>query len=66
MNQAIAELDKTKAYDLINQADALIWDNVHSLTLYQRPQIWGIKQGLANIGSYGFKTPVYQDIGFVK
>ena len=51
---------------LINQADKLIWDEVHSLTLYQRPQITGVNKTLANVGSFGFEQPDYKDIGFVK
>jgi peptide/nickel transport system substrate-binding protein len=66
MTQAEGELDIAKARDLANQADAKIWEIVHSLTLYQRPQNWAVKKGLANVGAYGFKTPVYADIGYVK
>jgi peptide/nickel transport system substrate-binding protein len=66
MTQAEEELDVAKARDLANQADVKIWDIVHSLTLYQRPQNWGVTNGLANVGAYGFKTPVYADIGYKK
>lgn len=66
MSSAEQELDPAKAIDLTNQADRLVWDEVHSITLYQRPQITAVKATLANVGSYGFQTPIYQDIGFVK
>lgn len=66
MTRAAATLDPAKARDLINQADALIWQEGHSLTLYQRPQITAVKASLANLGSFGFKTIAYEDIGFAK
>ena len=45
----------------------MIWDEVHSLTLYQRPEIIAAKSNLANFGAFGFATPPrYEDIGFTK
>jgi peptide/nickel transport system substrate-binding protein len=64
--EATHELDPDKAIDDANKIDALIWDEVHSLTLYQRPDIVGAKKTLANYGALGFATPRYQDIGFTK
>ena len=66
MSAAEQELDPAKARTLANQADRAVWAEVHSLTMFQRPQITAVKASLANVGSYGFKTPLYQDIGFVK
>jgi peptide/nickel transport system substrate-binding protein len=60
------ELDRTKAIELANQTDALIWQEVHSLTLYQRPEIVATRSRLANFGAFGFATWVYQDIGWAK
>jgi peptide/nickel transport system substrate-binding protein len=66
-DQAIQELDPKKAIDLANQIDALIWQEVHSLTLYQRPELFATKKTLANFGAFGFVAPwVYQDIGWAK
>ncbi len=45
--------------------DALIWQEVHSLTLYQRPEIFAVKKGLANFGAFGFADRGYPDIGWV-
>ena len=64
--QATQELDRTKAIELANRSDALIWQEVHSLTLYQRPEMWVVKKGLANMGAYGFAEIVFQDIGWAK
>ena len=65
-DQATHELDPKKARDLANQADKLIWEEVHSITLYQRPDIVAAKKTLANYGALGFATAKYQDIGFTK
>ena len=65
-DQATHELDPAKARDLANQADKLIWQEVHSITLYQRPDIVAAKKTLANYGALGFATAKYQDIGFTK
>jgi len=63
---ANTELDRAKAIDIANRVDTLIWQEVHSLTLYQRPELWPVKKGLANVGAFGFAQPVYEDIGWTK
>ena len=66
MAKAAASLNQKQAFEYLNQADALIWQEGHSLTLYQRPQITAVKATLANVGSYGFQSIPYTDIGFQK
>jgi peptide/nickel transport system substrate-binding protein len=63
---ALKELDPTKYRADLNDADVHIWNEVHSLMLYQRPQMNGVKNGLANIGSFGFATVDYTKIGYLK
>jgi len=65
-DDATHELDPKKAQEIANKVDGLIWDEVHSLTLYQRPDIYACKKELANYGALGFATARYQDIGFTK
>ena len=66
-DKATAEFDEQKAFDLANQIDPMIWNEVHSLTLYQRPEIVAAKAKLANYGAFGIaKPPRYEDIGFTK
>jgi peptide/nickel transport system substrate-binding protein len=65
-DDVVQELDPQKAIVLANQADTLIWQEVHSVTTYQRPEIWAAKKGLANMGAYGFAYIVYEDIGWVE
>ena len=65
MTRAGAEFDRAKAIELANQIDAQIWQEVHSLTLYQRPEIFAVKKGLANFGAFGLQQPwPYTDIGW--
>ncbi|HVW33003.1 MAG TPA: ABC transporter family substrate-binding protein [Acidimicrobiia bacterium] len=65
-DRATSEFDEQKALDLANQIDAALWDEVHSLPLYQRPQMIATSSKLANFGAFGFASPVYEDIGFTK
>jgi peptide/nickel transport system substrate-binding protein len=64
--EATQELDRKRAIELANRIDALIWQEVHSLTLYQRPEMWVTKTGLANHGAFGFAELVYEDMGWLK
>jgi peptide/nickel transport system substrate-binding protein len=65
-DQVTQELDPEAARETANEIDALIWEEVHSLTLYQRPDIKGAKETLANYGALGFATERWQDIGFTE
>ena len=65
MNKAAESLDQNQAITLINQADAKVWQLVHSIVMYQRPQMTGVNKNLANVGSFGFAQPDYTKIGFV-
>jgi peptide/nickel transport system substrate-binding protein len=63
-DQAVSELDRDAARELLSRADARIWAAAGSLPLYQRPQLVATDRELANAGAFGFGTPRYQDIGF--
>jgi len=65
-DDAAATFDADKQIQLGNQIDKLIWDEVHSITFYQVPDIVASKNKLANFGSFGFATTVYEDIGYKK
>jgi peptide/nickel transport system substrate-binding protein len=65
-DEATSEFDEQKALDLANQIDAALWDEVHSLPLYQRPDMAATRSQLANFGAFGFASVVYEDIGFTK
>ncbi|TMR97464.1 ABC transporter family substrate-binding protein [Nonomuraea basaltis] len=61
---AVSEMDPAKAIEKANAADKLIWDMVHTIPLYQRPDIQATKKTLANWGSRGYKSFDYSIIGF--
>jgi peptide/nickel transport system substrate-binding protein len=64
--QAAQELDPVKARDIANEIDGKIWDEVHSLTLYQRPDLIATNSKVANFGAFGFADVQYEDIGFTE
>jgi len=65
-DQGAQELDRNKAIAIANRIDAAIWQEVHSITLYQRPEIYVCRKGLANFGAFGFASIIYQDVGWAK
>ena len=48
-NQALSELDPTKAASLYNQADALLWKDMVTLPLFQQPQLYTWNTKWANV-----------------
>ncbi|MDG9716430.1 ABC transporter family substrate-binding protein [Streptomyces sp. DH24] len=64
--QAAGTLDEEEARSLIRKADSRIWAAAGSIPLYQRPQLTAARKNLANAGAFGFETPVYEDMGFLK
>jgi peptide/nickel transport system substrate-binding protein len=64
IDAAVDATDQTKAYELANAADKLIWDMVHTIPLYQRPEIWATKKTLANFGARGYKFYDWTATGF--
>lgn len=64
--KAVTELDPNKVTDLTYQIDQKIWEEGHSVALYQRPDLVASKSTLVNFGSFGFADVKYEDIGFKK
>jgi peptide/nickel transport system substrate-binding protein len=64
--QAAGTLDEEEARSLIRKADSRIWAAAGSIPLYQPPQLTAARKNLANAGAFGFETPVYEDMGFLK
>lgn len=56
--------DKAKRTDLANQAAQLIWENVGTLPLYQRPTIVATKKTVANYGAFGLESIKWENVGF--
>ncbi|WP_369034934.1 ABC transporter family substrate-binding protein [Streptomyces adonidis] len=65
-DQAIATLDEHKSASLVRKADARIWAAGGSIPLFQRPQLLAVRKNVANLGAFGFQTPLYEDMGFLK
>ncbi|MET8133662.1 ABC transporter substrate-binding protein [Streptomyces sp. NPDC005251] len=65
-DQALSTLNEDEERSLVRKADARIWAAAGSIPLYQRPQLAAARIGLANTGAFGFQTPVYEDMGFLK
>ncbi|MFC4589384.1 ABC transporter family substrate-binding protein [Sphaerisporangium corydalis] len=66
MRRASSDLNPARARGDANEADKLVWREVNVLPLYQRPQNWGVRSRLANIGPPGFYTLRYADIGYTR
>ena len=65
-DMANQELDRDKAREIANHLDTLLWEEVHSLPLYQRPEIVPTRANLVNFGAFGFADWVFEDIGWLK
>jgi len=65
INQIAVETDLEKRIELTNEADKLIWEAVHTLPLYQRPDLVATVSNLANFGATGFSTTRAENWGFV-
>ncbi|MEU8654420.1 ABC transporter family substrate-binding protein [Streptomyces sp. NPDC048737] len=65
-DQAVSTLDEEEGRSLIRKADARIWAAAGSIPLYQRPQLTAVRKTVVNAGAFGFQTPVYEDMGFLK
>jgi len=64
--QIAKETDIDTRIALANQADRIIWENVHTLPLYQRPELIATRSDLANYGAFGMSTIHWKDVGFTK
>ncbi|MEU3946352.1 ABC transporter family substrate-binding protein [Streptomyces sp. NPDC029526] len=65
-DQAVTTLDDGDRSALLRKADSRIWAAAGSIPLYQRPQLTAARKDLVNAGAFGFRTPVYEDMGFLK
>lgn len=64
--QIATEMDHQKRTDLANETNAKIWEDVNTISLYQRPDNWAVKATLANYGAFGLSTVQWENVGFVK
>ena len=64
--QIAIETDHEKRIALANQADRIIWENVHTLPLYQRPELIATRRNLANYGAFGLSSVRWENVGFTR
>ena len=64
--QIASETDPEKRTALANEADKIIWENVHTLPLYQRPELIAVRRDLANYGAFGLSSVQWENVGFMK
>lgn len=62
--QIATETDPVKRADLAKQAAKIIWTEVHTLPLYQRPELVATNAKLANYGAFGLGSPNWVNVGF--
>ena len=66
IEETLSELDPAKARTLANELDKMIWEEVHSLPLFQSPGNVAVRSTLANYGPAGIGDLNYSAIGFMK
>lgn len=65
--QIDTEMDAAKRTEMGNEASQAIWEAVHTLPLYQRPMLIGVRDKLANIGAMGMaRIPKWENVGFTQ
>ena len=66
IEETLSELDPAKARTLANELDKMLWEEVHSLPLFQSPGNVAVRSTLANYGPAGIGDLNYSAIGFMK
>jgi peptide/nickel transport system substrate-binding protein len=59
-------LNESKARDLANQVDTMIWQEGFNLPLFQSPGDIAVRKDLANFGAPGLADVDYTAIGFTR
>ncbi|MGC3020243.1 ABC transporter family substrate-binding protein [Brevibacterium sp. FAM 24630] len=66
LNKAAASTDEDERTDLMNQADDKLWDVAGVIPLWQSYDFFVVNPDLANYGAFGFESPDWTKIGYVK
>jgi len=64
--QIAIETDSAKRIELANAVDRILWENVHTLPLYQRPELIATRKDLANYGAFGLSSEQWEHVGFMR
>ncbi|MCV7280461.1 ABC transporter family substrate-binding protein [Mycolicibacterium flavescens] len=65
IEETVSELDPTRARELANELDKLLFDEVFSLPLTQSTGNIAVRSTLANFGAFGLADADYTKIGFM-
>lgn len=65
-DQANQELDPAKRIEIAQQIDKTIWSYVPIIPIAPTPNVWAVKQGLANYGSATFAAVDWTVVGWKK
>jgi peptide/nickel transport system substrate-binding protein len=66
IDELATTIDDAERAAIANQIDVILWEYVHTIPLYQRPELIGTRADLANFGAFGFQTPViWTDVGYI-
>lgn len=58
-------VDVERRTEIANEIDQILWDNGHTIPLYQRPELVAANENLANFGAFGYETPViWENVGW--
>ena len=60
------EVDLVRRADLASQLSRLLWQQATTVSLYQLPRTVAVRNGLANVGSPGFSTTEWEDVGWAR
>jgi peptide/nickel transport system substrate-binding protein len=62
------EVDPAKRAEISNQISKILWENVSTLPLYQRPALVAAKSKLANYGAFGLSDKAFpwENVGYEK
>ncbi|MGP5005948.1 ABC transporter family substrate-binding protein [Brachybacterium tyrofermentans] len=66
IDQAAVETDPAKRLETINEADANLWELAGVIPLWQSYDFFVQVDDLANYGAWGFQSPDWTKIGYVK
>lgn len=66
-HEIATDMDPMHRAELGNKVARAIWESVHTVPLYQRPAVVGVRAKLANIGAMGLaRFPRWESVGYTK
>ncbi|MDO5721936.1 MAG: ABC transporter family substrate-binding protein [Actinomycetaceae bacterium] len=60
------EMDRAKRIEYTNEVDKIIWEETMTVPLYLRRHFTAVPKDLANMGAFGTKSMIAENIGWMK